>query len=119
MIPDFQKIMLPVLELLKDKEEHTLQELISIISDNFELSDYEKKELLPSGGQTIISNRVGWARTYLKKAGLLVSPIRATFVITDKGLEVLKSNPSKINITFLKELPKFKEWQANYLSNEL
>jgi restriction system protein len=63
MIPDFQKIMLPVLELLQDKDEHTLKELISRISVNFDLSDDEKKELLPSGGQTIISNRVGWART--------------------------------------------------------
>jgi len=118
MIPDFQTIMLPVLELLKDKEEHTLQELISKISDKYKLTEKERKELLPSGNQAIINNRVGWSRTYLKKAGLIDSPRRATFVITDKGLEVLNNNPQKINVAFLKTLPKFKEWQDDYSSKE-
>lgn len=118
MIPDFQTIMLPVLELLKDKKEHTLQELISKISDKFELSEKERKELLPSGNQAIINNRVGWSGTYLKKAGLLDRPKRATFVITEKGLEILNSKPEKINIAFLKKMPKFKEWQDDYSSKE-
>jgi len=118
MIPDFQTIMLPVLEILADKKEHKLQEIISKISDNFELTDEERKELLPSGNQAIINNRVGWARTYLKKAGLLESPKRATFIITEKGLEVLSKKPVKINIAFLKTLPKFKEWQDDYSSKE-
>lgn len=118
MIPDFQTIMLPVLEILKDKNEHTVQELVSKISEKFNLSDEEKKELLPSGNQAIINNRVGWARTYLKKAGLLESPKRATFRITDKGIEILNSKPTKINIAYLKELPKFKEWQDDYTSKE-
>lgn len=118
MIPDFQTIMLPVLDILKDKKEHTLQEIIEIISTKFELSNDERKELLPSGNQPIINNRVGWARTYLKKAGLLDSPRRATFIITDEGIEILNSNPQKINIPFLKKLPKFKEWQDDYTSKE-
>jgi restriction system protein len=118
MIPDFQTIMLPVLEFLKDKNEHTLKELILQVSDRFKISDIERKELLPSGGQTVISNRVGWTRTYLKKAGLLASPRRATFVITEAGLKVLDSKPDKINIAFLKTLPEFKKWQDNYASKE-
>ncbi len=118
MIPDFQTIMLPLLEILKDKEEHTLQEIIAKISEKFELTDEERKELLPSGNQAIINNRVGWARTYLKKAGLLNSPKRATFLITDEGFEILNSKPEKINIAFLKKLPKFKEWQDDYLSKD-
>lgn len=118
MIPDFQTIMLPLLELLKDKKEHSLQELISKVSDKFELSDSERKEFLPSGNQAIINNRVGWARTYLKKAGLLASPKRATFLITEKGIEILNSKPEIINIAFLKKLPKFIEWQDDYLSKE-
>jgi len=118
MIPDFQTIMLPLLEILKDKEEHTLQEIIAKISEKFELTDEERKELLPSGNQAIINNRVGWARTYLKKAGLLKSPKRATFLITDEGFEILNSKPEKINIAFLKKLPKFKEWQDDYLSKD-
>lgn len=116
MIPDFQTIMLPVLQILRDKKEHTLQELIAKISDEFKLSEEERKELLPSGNQAIVNNRVGWARTYLKKAGLLASPQRATFVITKKGLEVLESKPEKINIAFLKKMPKFKEWREDYKS---
>ncbi len=118
MIPDFQMIMLPLLEILRDKEEHTLQEIIAKISEKFELTDEERKELLPSGNQAIINNRVGWARTYLKKAGLLNSPKRATFLITDEGFEILNSKPEKINIAFLKKLPKFKEWQDDYLSKD-
>lgn len=118
MLPDFQTIMLPVLKLLNDKKEHKLQELIAKISDDFNLTEAEKKELLPSGNQAIINNRVGWARTYLKKAGLIDSPQRATFVITEKGIEILNSNPEKINVAFLKKLPKFKEWQDDYSSKE-
>ena len=114
MIPDFQTIMLPLLEFLEDKVEHSLQELIKLISNKFELSEEERKELLPSGNQAIINNRVGWSRTYLKKAGLLESPKRATFLITDKGLEILKSKPAKIDTAFLKKLPKFIEWQDEY-----
>ncbi len=113
MIPDFQKIMLPLLELLKDKKEHSSQELVLGISDKFKLTDAERIEFLQSGNQVIINNRVSWANTYLKKAGLLESPKRAKFVITEKGIEILNTNPIEINITFLKKLPKFKEWQEN------
>ncbi len=114
MIPDYQTIMLPVLELLRDKQEHKLQELITKISDSFNLSENERKELLPSGNQAVINNRVGWARTYLKKAGLIESPKRASFIITEKGLEILNTQPEKIDINLLRKLPKFKEWQDEY-----
>lgn len=67
MIPDYQTLMLPLLELLSDRKEHELQDLIKILSDKFNLTEEERNELLPSGNQEIINNRVGWARTYLKK----------------------------------------------------
>ncbi len=118
MIPDFQTIMLPLLQILEDKQEHTLQELINKISDKFELSEEERKEYLSSGNQAIINNRVSWAKTYLKKAGLLDSPKRATFVITDKGLEVLSKRPERIDVSFLKTLPKFKEWREDFSPRE-
>lgn len=118
MIPDFQSIMLPMLKLLKDNEEHSLQELIKGISDKFKLTEEERKEFLPSGNQAIINNRVGWSRTYLKKAGLLSSPRRTIFKITDKGIEILKSNLEKINVKYLKTLPKFQEWQDTYTNKE-
>lgn len=84
--------------------------LISLAND-FNLSDDELKEVLPSGRQPIFENRVGWARTYLKRAGLIESPRRAIFTITQRGSDVLKQNPERINITFLKQFPEFIEFQ--------
>jgi restriction system protein len=117
MIPDYQTLMLPLLETLSDQKEHELQDLILKLSEIFKLSDDERKELLPSGNQEIINNRVGWARTYLKKANLLSSPRRATFAITQQGLEILKKKPKKIDVKFLQGLEDFKKWQTSYQTN--
>lgn len=117
MIPDYQTLMLPLLEELADNNEHELQELIKKLSDKFSLTDEERNELLPSGNQEVINNRVGWARTYLKKANLLSSPRRATFKITEQGIEVLKKKPIKIDVKFLQGLDDFKKWQITYQSS--
>jgi restriction system protein len=86
MIPDYQSLMLPLLKLVADKQEHKYRDLIENLANEFQVTDEERKELLASGNQPIFDNRVGWAKTYLKKAGLLDSPKRATFVITQIGL---------------------------------
>ena len=114
MIPDYQTLMLPLLEILSDQKEHELQDLILKLSDKFKLTDDDRKELLPSGNQEVINNRVGWARTYLKKANLLISPRRATFTITPQGLEIIKKKPPKIDVKFLQGLDDFKNWQSSY-----
>jgi len=114
MIPDFQTIMLPLLELLSDGQEHELQTLIKQISDKFELTDEERTELLPSGTQEVINNRVGWAKADLKKANLLSSPRRAVCIITELGKKVLQNKPNKIDVKFLQTFPDFKEWQTSY-----
>ena len=111
-IPDYQSIMLPLLKFAYDTKEHSIREAIDHVANLFKLSDDEKNELLPSGQQPIIDNRVGWARTYLKKAGLLESPRRSIFKITTKGLSVLKENPKEINIKYLKKFPEFIEFQT-------
>ena len=111
-IPDYQSIMLPLLKLASDKEEHSMQEAIECLASFFKVSEAELQELLPSGQQKILDNRVGWARTYLKKAGLLDSPKRGVFIITEKGLDVFKSNPQKINVAFLRQYPEFVEFQT-------
>jgi restriction system protein len=111
-IPDYQSLMLPVLQLAGDQHEHSLQETIESLAKKFNLSDDERKELLPSGRQAIFDNRVGWARTYLKKAGLLHSPRRSYFQITARGLSVLKQAPSLINVKFLRQFPEFIEFQS-------
>ena len=110
-IPDYQSIMLPLLKLAGDKQEHSIREGIDHISDLFSLTEEEMKELLPSGQQSIIDNRVGWARTYLKKAGLLESPRRSYFTITTLGAQVLEKNPPEINVNFLDQFPQFVEFR--------
>ena len=102
--------MLPLLKLLSDRQEHKYRDLIEILALEFQVSDEERKELLASGSQPIFDNRVGWAKTYLKKAGLLDSPKRATFVVTDLGVETLKKKPGKIDAKYLKQFPSFIEF---------
>jgi restriction system protein len=88
-----------------------LQELILKICDDFALSEEERNELVPSGVQTKIYNRVTWAMTHFKKAGLAVSPKRSAFVIGEKGVEVLKKQPNRIDLKLLKEIPEYQKWK--------
>jgi len=111
MIPDYQSIMLPLLKLTSDKKEHKINDAVDQLADQFKLTDEERKELLPSGQTFIFGNRVAWARTYLKKAGLLDSPKRGIVLITKRGQDILKSNPKEINISTLKQFPEFLEFQ--------
>ncbi|MBN9294613.1 MAG: restriction endonuclease [Flavobacteriia bacterium] len=111
MIPDYQSLMLPLLKLVSDRQEHKYRDLIENLATEFQVTDEERKELLASGNQAIFDNRVGWAKTYLKKAGLLDSPKRATFVITQIGLDTLKKNPDRIDAKYLRQFPAFLEFQ--------
>lgn len=111
MIPDYQSLMLPLLKLVSDKQEHKYRDLIEKLAIKFQITDEERKELLASGNQAIFDNRVGWAKTYLKKAGLLDSPKRATFVITQIGLDTLKKNPDRVDAKYLRQFPAFLEFQ--------
>lgn len=111
-IPDFQTVMLPLLKLISDSKEHQLREVIEELAKQFGLTESERKELLPSGRQAIFDNRVGWARTSLKKAGLLESPRRGVFIITQRGLDALRQNLSEINVKFLEQFPEFIEFRS-------
>jgi len=111
-IPNFEAIMLPLLRFAGDKQEHSRQEAIDYIENEFSLSEAERKELLPSGRDRLISNRVGWSTTALKKAALLESTKRAYFKITDLGLNVLEKNPTEINSKFLEQFPGFVEFRS-------
>ncbi len=110
-IPDFQTLMLPVLKFASSQDEHSLREATSYLAKEFDLSDEEMNELLPSGTQPISTNRVGWARTYLKQAGLLSPTRRNYLIITEKGKEVLKSNPSRIDMKYLEQFPEYLEFR--------
>ena len=111
-IPDYQSIMLPLLKLTGDRKEHSLRESTEALADSFGLTNEERRELLPSGRQATFDNRVGWARTYMKKAGFLRSTRRAHLEITERGLDVLKQNPREIDTAFLSRYPEFVEFQA-------
>ena len=111
-IPDYQTIMLPVLQFIADGKDHTLREIINGLADVFKLTEEEHKELLPSGKQPIFDNRVGWATTYLKKAGVVETPKRALYRINDRGLEVINEKPDRVDIKFLEQFQEFKEFRA-------
>lgn len=106
-IPDFQTLMLPLLKLLANGQELHFSPLVNILSDEFNLSDEERKQLLPSGQMTTIKSRSGWARTYLKKAGLIEQPKRGFVKITARGLEALEKNLAQIDNKFLEQFPEF------------
>ncbi|MCT7997233.1 restriction endonuclease [Laspinema olomoucense] len=112
-IPDFQSIMLPLLNLFADEQEHSLREIIDSLSETFALSEEERAQLLPSGKQSMFNNRVSWAKTHLTKAGLLKTTKRGYFQITQQGLKVWKEHPPKINNKFLQQFPKFIEFKQN------
>ncbi len=104
--------MLPLLKLAKDGEDHLMREAFEQLAKIFELDEDDRKELLPSGTQTVWENRVGWARTYLKKAGLVEYKKRGSFTITKIGKDVLTQNPSDIDNKFLMQFPDFVKFKT-------
>lgn len=105
-IPDYQTLMLPLLKLVGSKNEISRKDSVEILSNQFQLTEDEKMEMLPSGTVTIY-NRVGWARKYLYQAGLLDSPKRGVFGITERGIKLLKTNPNRLDNKILKQYPEF------------
>jgi restriction system protein len=110
-IPDFQSLMLPVLQSMSDGDEHSLKEIVERLADDLKLSQEQRNELLPSGQQPVFYNRVGWANTYLKKSGLVETTRRSHFRITERGKEVLRENPPYINMKFLERFPEYIEFR--------
>ncbi len=111
-VPEYQTFMLPLLQLASDNEEHSLSEAYDVMAQQFGISEQERNELLPSGRQSRFDNRVGWARTYLKKARLIDSTTRGKFRITQRGLDVLKTKPIRIDRELLAQFPEFREFQS-------
>jgi len=111
-IPDYQSLMLPLLELLEDGKEHRLRDVISALEQQFGLTEEERKALLPSGRQPIFYNRVWWARVYLKHAGLLEAR-EGWMRITGRGLEVLKQKPERIDVNFLMQFEEFRTFRSS------
>ncbi len=110
-IPDYQSIMLPLLQLAGDGREHVIGDAIERLAEYFQLTDEDRRELLPSGQQARFDNRTHWARTYLKQAGLLESAGRGRFRITSRGSDVLNSRPDFIDNAFLRQFDEFRAFQ--------
>jgi len=102
--------MLPVLRLAAGGEVR-ISDAVDRLADDFHLSSEDRSHLLPSGRQTTFANRVHWAKSYLGKAGLIELTRRAHFRITDRGSEVLRSQPDRIDIKFLKRFPEFQRFR--------
>src|SRR3954462_8017818 len=106
-VPDFQTLMLPLLEALADGRERLIREVTASLADRFQLTDEERQEKLPSGQQTVISNRVAWAKTHLKSAGLIDNPARGRIKLSEVGQKVLARKPTTVNCRFLKQFPAY------------
>lgn len=117
-IPDFQTLMLPVLRLA-DAGEIKVADAVDQIADEFALTDQEREELLPSGRQAKIANRVHWSVTYLVKSGLVERPRRGYFAITPKGQSVLLNPPERIDIAFLSQFEGFDEFRTKANGDQL
>ena len=111
MIPDYQTLMMPVLKLSANGEV-TNREAVDLLAKQFELTEEEREDLLPSGKQRTFDNRFNWAKSYLKKAGLLIYPRRGVFTATEAGLKVLGDSPERIDNTFLSQFESFQDFQG-------
>lgn len=111
-IPDFQSIMLPLLAYISNKEMFTNQDIADHLADYYLLTEHEKYELLPSGKQRVFLNRIAWAKSHLKQAGLIISPKRGFYKISDRGLKLLDRPPERIDIKYLKRYPEYVAFRA-------
>ncbi|QDD63700.1 restriction endonuclease [Herbaspirillum seropedicae] len=118
-IPDYQSIMLPLLRLTGDTKEHRFRDLVEQLADEFSLTDAQRAEMLPSGTAPLFDNRAGWARTYLKQAGLLQSAKRGVLQITERGSDLLSKPPAKIDVEFLRRYQEFREFQVRRRTKEV
>jgi restriction system protein len=112
-IPDYETLMSPLMSLAAENanKELVLLNAINSLANKFQLTEEERRELLPSGATFKFSSRVGWAATYLKKAGLLEAPRRGCVRITQRGLDALKKRPAKIDGDFLSQYEEFRQFQ--------
>jgi restriction system protein len=111
-IPDYQTLMLPVLQLGSEGEQR-VADVVDLLADRLGLTDEERQKLLPSGRQRVLHNRIHWAKFYLTKAGFLSSPGRGRFSATQLGKEVLADKPARIDVSVLMKQPAFREFYRN------
>lgn len=102
--------MLPLLSALGDGRERRIRDVADVVADQLGLTETERTQLLPSGAQRVVANRIGWARTYLKKAVLIENTARGVLKVTADGLRLLAERPTRIDSDFLLRYPTFREF---------
>jgi restriction system protein len=117
-IPDFQSLMRPLLEAHADGKERLNRDLVAQLGEQFGLTEEERREMLPSGGARLFDNRIGWAKSHITQAGLLISPRRAISVITDRGREALRIHPARIDLRVLNGFEGYREFRSRRKSVE-
>jgi restriction system protein len=111
-VPDFQSLMRPTLAVHQDRQLHTATDLRDRLAGQMHVSDEDRAVLLPSGGQSLFSNRVAWAVTHMAQAGLLARPARGVTQITDRGIQVLNQYPDRVDMKVLRQFPEYEEFRA-------
>lgn len=109
-MPAYSELLLPLLQYAGDGKEHHIRDAINAIADYLDLPEEDRNQLVPKGNQPVFNYRTHWANTYLKKAGLLESTGRGLFRITQRGLDVLKTNPQYLDRAFLMQYSEFVEF---------
>jgi restriction system protein len=117
-VPDYQTLMRPLLSYAQDGGEKNISEAIKAIADQFNLNEQERSQLVPSGKQNLLANRVHWARTYLDHADAIKRTRRSHFEITDRGRELLKKYPKRIDVSVLDQFPEFVAFRSGKTSDE-
>ena len=111
-VPKYDAFMKPLLNFLADGRPHSVKEAHQALADILYLTDEDRQELLPGSGNIMYKNRIGWAATYLKKAGLISSPARSMMQITELGTKTLSKNPSEIDAHYLSRFASFREFAS-------
>lgn len=110
-IPDYEAMMLPLLRLAKDGNEHRIKDAVETLAVEFRLSAQDIDQVYPQSGAPVFSGRVRWADVYLTQAGLLQHVGRGRFRITERGKAALASNPGNLNVKYLERFPEFREFR--------
>lgn len=111
-IPDYESLMLPLLQLLADRQPWRTRQAIEALAAQFKLTPAELAQMLPSGATTTFGSRVGWAKTYLKQGGLITQPARGISQITERGLAALSEKPQRIDNAFLDRYSEFQDFKT-------
>ena len=114
-IPDFQKIMYPLLEVLKDDRVYSTEQIVEILRVHFMLSIDDMKVRVPNGKQSLFRNRIDWALNNLLQAGLIVSLLKGYYQITEEGKNVLyQEKDTVMDTAFLRKFEQFKAWKTMF-----